>query len=88
MEEADGPKPAWQKNEASSTLPQGSHATQSSLSMFCFGLTYIVHVVMFVKPIPQKRLESQKEGRAGMELRGPELSNDTPFGEIEVATTC
>jgi hypothetical protein len=55
--------------------------------MVCFGLPYI-NVVMFVKPIPQNRFESQKEGRDGMDLRVSELSNDTPFGEIEVATTC
>jgi hypothetical protein len=55
--------------------------------MVCLGLPYI-NVVMLVMPMPQKRLESQKEGRGGMELRVSELSNDTPFGEIEVATTC
>jgi hypothetical protein len=32
--------------------------------------------------------KARKKERDGMELRVPELSNDTLFGEIEVATTC
>jgi hypothetical protein len=32
--------------------------------------------------------QGQKEGKRWDGLRVPKLSNDTPFGEIEVATTC
>jgi hypothetical protein len=40
-------------------------------------------------PKPQKKdWKARKKERDGMELRVPELSNDTPFGETEVATTC